>query len=129
MKVAILVDGGYYRKKAMKAFGNISAKDRAIELYSYCNRHLKETLFQKEVHHDLYRIFYYDCPPIDKQVFHPVLKTVVDFSRSDTKSWTIDFFNELSRKRKVALRLGELSENTVHYNLKYDSTKKNYEWL
>lgn len=124
MKVAILVDGGYYRKKAMKAFGNISAKDRAMELYSYCNRHLKETLFKKEVHHDLYRIFYYDCPPIDKQVFHPVLKTVVDFSRSDTKSWTIDFFNELSRKRKVALRLGELSENTVHYNLKYDSTKK-----
>ena len=36
--------------------------------------------------------------------------------------WT--FFNELSRKRKVALRLGELSENTVHYNLKYDTTKK-----
>ena len=72
----------------------------------------------------MYRIFYYDCPPIDKQVFHPVLKTVVDFSRSDTKSWTIDFFYELSRKRKVALRLGELSENTVHYNLKYDSTKK-----
>lgn len=92
MKVAILVDGGYYRKKAMKAFGNISAKDRAMELYSYCNRHLKETLFQKEVHHDLYRIFYYDCPPIDKQVFHPVLGTVVDFSRSDTKSWTNDFF-------------------------------------
>lgn len=124
MKVAILVDGGYYRKKAMKAFGNISAKERATELYSYCNRHLKENVFKKEVHHDLYRIFYYDCPPIDKQVFHPVLKTVVDFSRSDTKSWTIDFFNELSRKRKVALRLGELSENTVHYNLKYDSTKK-----
>ena len=32
MKVAILVDGGYYRKKAMKAFGNISAKERATEL-------------------------------------------------------------------------------------------------
>ena len=72
----------------------------------------------------MYRIFYYDCPPIDKQIFHTLLKRNIDFSRSNTKSWTLDFFNELSRKRKVALRLGELSENTVHYNLKYDTTKK-----
>lgn len=124
MKVAILVDGGYYRKKAAKAFGNIGAKERATELYKYCYRHLKERVFEQEVHHDLYRIFYYDCLPIDKQIFHPLLKRNIDFSRSDTKSWTLNFFNELSRKRKVALRLGELSENTVHYNLKYDTTKK-----
>ena len=42
MKTAILVDGGYYRKKAFNAFGDLDPKQRADELYSYCKRHLTE---------------------------------------------------------------------------------------
>lgn len=124
MKTAILVDGGYYRKRSSSIFGNESAKASAERLYSYCNRHLIETNFKKQVTHDLYKIFYYDCPPVDKQVFHPVLGRTIDFSKSDTKSWTYDFFNELSHKRKIALRLGELSENNAHFNLKEKYTKQ-----
>ena len=48
----------------------------------------------------------------------------IDFSKSDTKIWATDFFNELSKKRKVALRFGELSDNSIHYNLKPNTTKK-----
>lgn len=124
MKVAILVDGGFYRKRSAKIFGHKSPTDRAQELYSYCNRHLKEKHFNQEIHNDLYRLFYYDCPPIDKQVFHPGLQKTIDFSKSDTKQWTLDFFTAISQKRKVALRLGELNENSVNYNLKQDVTKK-----
>lgn len=40
MKTAILVDGGFYRRRAQKVFGDISAQDRAIELATYCKRHL-----------------------------------------------------------------------------------------
>ncbi|HFN9142054.1 TPA: NYN domain-containing protein [Staphylococcus aureus] len=98
--------------------------ERADELYSYCNRHLKETHFKEEIYNKLYRIFYYDCPPIDKIVYHPLLKKNVNFSNTDTKKWTEDFFKEMSKKRKVALRLGELSEYSVEYNLKYSITKK-----
>lgn len=124
MKIAILVDGGYYRKRSTSVLGHKDAKERADELYSYCNRHLKETSYGDEIRHDLYRIFYYDCPPIDKQVFNPVTKKNINFSKSDTKVWTEDFFNALSHKRKVALRLGELNEDSVHYNLKANVTKK-----
>ncbi|HDC5166344.1 TPA: NYN domain-containing protein [Staphylococcus aureus] len=123
-KVAILVDGGYYRKISAKVYGKVTAKERADELYSYCNRHLKETHFKEEIYNKLYRIFYYDCPPIDKIVYHPLLKKNVNFSNTDTKKWTEDFFKEMSKKRKVALRLGELSEYSVEYNLKYSITKK-----
>ena len=42
MKTAILIDGGYYRKKAFNAFGDLEPKQRADELYSYCKRHLTE---------------------------------------------------------------------------------------
>ncbi|TCD54364.1 NYN domain-containing protein [Alloscardovia theropitheci] len=121
MKTAILVDGGYYRKRAYAVFGDKSPQERATELYDYCRNHLREG---NDIRNDLYRIFYYDCPPINTQVYHPLTRKSIDFGRSDTKKWTEEFFNELSHKRKVALRLGELNEKSVHYNLKFDVTKK-----
>ncbi|PTF29303.1 nuclease, partial [Staphylococcus chromogenes] len=48
MKIAVLVDGGYYRKRSQNVFGKVTAKERANELYKYCNRHLKETHFGKD---------------------------------------------------------------------------------
>lgn len=124
MRTAILVDGGYYRKRAASALGQKTAKERAEELYTYCNRHLKDNKYNIEYRDELYRIFYYDCAPISKQVFHPLYDKAIDFAKSDTKKWTEDFFNELSHKRKVALRMGDLSESSVHYNLKSTTTKK-----
>lgn len=53
MKTAILVDGGFYRRKAQKAYGDKSAKDRAIELSNYCKRHLTT----HGENNELYRIF------------------------------------------------------------------------
>lgn len=65
MKVAILVDGGYYRKRATHVLGKKDALERAQELYDYCYKHLFSN--KKDSNPDyLYRIFYYDCPPIDK---------------------------------------------------------------
>lgn len=123
-KVAILVDGGFYRKRSSHVLGHKTEKDRAKELYSYCNRHLKDKHFEETTCDELYRLFYYDCPPIDKQVFHPLLNKTIDFSKSETKQWTNDFFDELSKKRKVALRLGELNEKSICFNLKNEATKK-----
>ena len=39
-KTAILVDGGFYRRRAQAIFGDKSACDRATELERYCLRHL-----------------------------------------------------------------------------------------
>jgi hypothetical protein len=63
MKTAILVDGGFYRRRAQSAFGDQTAQQRAIELSKYCRRHLK----MHGEHSDLYRIFYYDCAPSNKR--------------------------------------------------------------
>lgn len=66
MKTAIFVDGGFYRRRAQKALGNISAQDRAIELANYCKRHLNS---HGENNNELYRIFYYDCPQLQSESF------------------------------------------------------------
>lgn len=120
-KTAILIDGGFYRKRANYLFGTKSPSDRADELIEYCHRHLKsKTSGERE----LYRIFYYDCPPSEKVIYNPLTQKSVNLKKSDQYRWTTDFFNELATKRKVAIRKGELLESNAGYELKPDSLKK-----
>ena len=113
-KTAILVDGGYYRKRAMFLWGKKSAEERANELFQYCLLHISEP----DEPRDLYRIFYYDCPGLTRQITHPLTGTTIDFSKGDGTQWTKDFFDALASKRKVAIRRGELAENQAEYVLK-----------
>lgn len=66
-RTAILIDGGYYRVRSIDLWGKKSAKDRVNELYRYCMLHITKP----EEPRDLYRIFYYDCPPMTKTIRHP----------------------------------------------------------
>ena len=50
-------------------------------------------------------------------------KSNVFFDKTPTYRWTIQFFEELKKKRKVALRLGELSDGTANFNLTPEVTK------
>ncbi len=120
MKTAILVDGGFYRRRAQKTWGDKSAEERAEELANYCKRHLNS---HGECN-DLYRIFYYDCPPSSKRIFHPFLKKQVDLSKTDLYTWTIQFFNELKKKRKFAIRLGKLADEQAYYSIRPNVIKK-----
>ena len=69
------------------------------------------------------RIFYYDCPPIDKNIFNPLTGKNENLGKSDTFRWASCFLDELVHKRKVALRLGRLSDITTGYRLRYDAFK------
>lgn len=113
-KTAILIDGGYYRVRARSLWGSISPSDRAQEVFDYCRLHITKP---KEPR-DLYRIFYYDCPPMTRTFTHPLTGATVDYSKMPGTMWTNDFFRNLVEKRKVALRMGELAESTAHYVLK-----------
>ncbi len=121
-KTAILVDGGFYKKRAAHLWGYVSPSERADELVKYCMRHIKAK--DGNVERQLYRIFYYDCEPIGRHsVYHPLTQKNVDLDKSDTYKWTITFLEELKKKRKLALRLGELSKQT-HYNIRPEVTKQ-----
>ena len=132
MKTAILVDGGYYRKLAKHYAGEKTPLERAAELESYCRKHLRNrdvfTIDEKKQRHyqysDLYRIFYYDCEPVAKKVYHPLLKTSIDFSKQPTFKWMNDFLVCLKEKRKFALRLGFLAGEEAFYTLDNSILKK-----
>lgn len=115
---AILVDGGFYRRKYAKGAEH-TPEEAAAALVKYCYRHLHE--HSRE--HDLHRIFYYDCTPCSKKIFHPLLNRTVDFGKTQHYDWMNQFLKELTKKRKVALRLGTLDEGSATYVLTERATK------
>lgn len=113
-RTAILVDGGYYRVRSMDLWGGKSAKDRADELYTYCMLHITEP----EEPRDLYRVFYYDCPPMTRTMQHPLTGEKIDYAGMPGTRWSNNFYRYLSEKYRVALRMGDLAESTASYTLK-----------
>ena len=83
-KTAILVDGGFYRKRANSLFGHKTPEERASELISYCNKHIDYAT--KDSPNELYRIFYYDCRPLEKTVFNPITQKSVNLKKSELYS-------------------------------------------
>lgn len=126
-KTAILVDGGFYKRVAEKLWGYKEPEQRADELYQYAILHITEKRDAKiELERrELYRIFYYDCPPIENAaVYHPLKKRNVNFnSKNDRYKWNHTFQKTLGEMRKVALRFGKRVTANAKYNLKPDVTK------
>ena len=111
-RMAVLVDGGFYLKRAQNLRGDATPEERAKELVGYCRAHAK--------HEDaeIYRIFYYDCDPAEKQAYHPLHDRTFNLKKSAEHDWKIDFFKALSTKRKVAIRKGQALEGSCRYVLK-----------
>lgn len=122
MSTAVLIDGAYF----VKRFRHIEphhAYDahRAAELAFRCAlSHLAQGPSKAEngrsgepkKKHDLYRIFFYDCPPLEKKLHNPISKKSIDFAQSQEAVFRQSLHNLLKVKRKVALRLGHLASDT-----------------
>jgi uncharacterized LabA/DUF88 family protein len=129
MATAILIDGAFF----IKRFRTIEPKNaydprRAAECaHRWACAHLTPPLprrngagddlrpvrqRQRGQRRDLYRIFFYDCPPLDKKMHNPISGKAVDFAKSKEAQFRNDLHEHLRGMRKVALRLGHLSAYT-----------------
>ncbi len=129
-KTAVLVDGAFFLrryKKIAQSTQPLAPQAVADALFAMCVAHLKPR--QKPKHKqdlprsELYRIFYYDCPPSEKRVHHPLTGRAIHFRKTDVFRFQTDFFRALSKKRKVALRFGHLAEGTAGWRINADSTR------
>lgn len=120
IKTAILVDGGFYRKRARALWGNKTPSERANELNDYCYRHLRDNYENRY----LYRVFYYDCPPIAKNIYNPITQRTESLEKTAEYAWMTEFLKELKHHRKFALRMGRISDTQIHYSLKPEPTKR-----
>lgn len=69
-KVAVLIDGGYFTK----TFREATSKDPWVgDVVALAKRVVEQN-------EELFRIYYYDCPPYDGEVENPIDKTKRDYS-------------------------------------------------
>jgi len=125
MKVAVLVDGSFFIKRYRVLFKN---KDpyNASEIAKKLHWGIIENINRANKHNirrELYRIFYYDCPPLEKRLQNPVTKKGFDSSKSKEAIFRKQLFDELKKSRKLALRLGRLADNGA-WLIRPDKTKE-----
>lgn len=104
-----MIDGGFFVKRFRVLYDKdkqMSGTEVAEHLYTMAMRHVGEK-------NTLYRIFYYDCYPLDKKAHNPITKKAIDFKRTPEYEFKMDLLNALKQKRKVALRMGTLKDNHV----------------
>lgn len=102
---AILVDGSFFLKRYRWCFSggkNHDPKTVAKNMYTMLLSHV--------IDEPLYRILYYDCPPLAKKAHNPISGRSIDFSKTNVSKFRLEFYNELKNYRKVALRLGILKD-------------------
>lgn len=122
MRTAVLVDGGFFAKRASAFWDYNTPKELAGKLHWYCRKHLEQR-YNGEIN-ELYRIFYYDCLPIAKKMHNPISGKAIDFSKTNEFKWRSELHEELKSLRKVALRLGELDERNASWRISTNKLKE-----
>ncbi|RII83311.1 NYN domain-containing protein [Neopusillimonas maritima] len=107
MSAAILIDGAYFIKRFRKIEPHNAYNSRRIAdmAFRYALMHLTD----RSAKLSLYRIFFYDCPPVEKKMHNPISGKAVNFGASKEALFRRELHEQLKRKRKLALRLGTLA--------------------
>jgi uncharacterized LabA/DUF88 family protein len=117
MKTAILIDGGYFLRRFPACYPSKNrqdAKEVAKTAFELALTHLTERRgkppYEVVIQYDLHRIFFYDCPPLTKKAHQPVSRRSIDFGKTPQAIFRQDLHDEIRCLRKMAIRLGHLSE-------------------
>ncbi len=118
--VAILVDSSFYLKQYKKYFKkNNESKKITKDLLTHCLKHIN-----RDEQERLYRIFFYDCPPLSKKIHHPITSQLIDFSKTELAKFRNNLHIQLKQTRNVALRLGRLDEKNARWKIKDPKQEK-----
>ena len=116
MPTAVLVDGAFFIKRfrAIEPHNSHNAERAADCMFRWSVAHLSDRLPQgtdgrPRRRRELYRLFFYDCPPLEKKLHNPVDGKSVDFSKTPEAMFRRELHERLLKKRKLALRLGHHS--------------------
>ncbi|MCK5688387.1 NYN domain-containing protein [Myxococcota bacterium] len=124
MPTAILIDGAFFLKRLHRLKGRKTPAEVAAFVSEMARRHLSpkqhpnsnnetnqpNSRLRKD---ELYRIFFYDCPPLNKKSHNPIANRTIDFSKTEEAKFRNELHAELKKQRKLALRLGDLASNAT----------------
>ncbi|WP_082466916.1 NYN domain-containing protein [Sphingomonas sp. Leaf25] len=129
MSTAIVIDGAYFLRRFGYSFPHLDRNDPAqvawavpyLAGWHLAIRHRSEPHALGDVTQgyrpgessDLYRIFFYDCPPLTKRLHYPISRKSLDLAKTSTALQRQAIHRRLLDARKVALRLGRLNDDVV----------------
>lgn len=139
MPTALVIDGAYFLRRFRWSFPFLNPDDpasvaHAVRWMSFWHLHhrMRPKLMEKSTEHakfdpaegdELYRIFFYDCPPLTKKMHRPVSGKAIDLSKTPEAQFRFSVHDELQKVRKLALRLGRL-DRASEWRLKSSSVKR-----
>jgi uncharacterized LabA/DUF88 family protein len=144
MPTAIVIDGAYFLRRFRHSFPSLniqSAEEVALGVVALAAYHVAVRLqaspllnaigmdsdgFRPEETPELYRIFFYDCPPMTKRMHLPVSKRSINWGKTEDAVLRKELHTKLNETRKVALRLGRLNEEYAGWRPKPGTVSK---WL
>ncbi|WP_231223224.1 NYN domain-containing protein [Helicobacter pylori] len=125
-KVAILVDGDFFircykshlKKQSGDKYKDLNPKKLAHDIHTHCLMHINKE------NEELYRIFFYDCKPLEKKVHYPHTQKALDLSKSSTYKERKELHEHLISKPCLALRLGYLDANNARWVIRDQEKEK-----
>ena len=106
-RIAYIVDCGFFTKKFKLINGKFPSANE-VETYIVSI----QTYIQKKYvsgPSEIYRIFFYDCPPFEKKLTNPIDQSILDLSQTKSFKDNKKLQNSLKQKAYFALRLGQLN--------------------
>lgn len=110
MKTAVLVDGGFFLRRFPHIFPTKMGNDPDIVARAVLGLAVDHVRRLERTRNDLYRIFFYDCPPLTKKLHLPISGKPIDMAKTEPARFRLALHEALKRQRKIALRLGRLSD-------------------
>jgi uncharacterized LabA/DUF88 family protein len=126
MPTAFVIDGAYFLRRFKNCFPNLDATEPeqivtglgwmvAMHMrYRLNDKAPVGALTERELNFhespELYRIFFYDCPPLSARVHKPISKQAMHLANTPEALLRNSLHIRLRQTRKIALRLGRLSQ-------------------
>lgn len=140
MPTAVVIDGAFFLRRFTHVFPALnptSADDIALGVVAMAGWHVAVRLhaapawanvqgenFHPEESPELYRIFFYDCPPLTKRLHLPISRRSLHLGSTVEAQLRSAVHRRLHQTRKVAVRLGRLNEKFSAWRPKPDAVKR-----
>ena len=128
MKCAILIDLDFFIRRYSKLTDTLysSSEEKAQKFAKYLLQHSQKHLNYKNDKYELFRIYVYDCPPLNKKMHHPLTNKLIDFTKTDIAIFRNTLHQEIKKMPKTALRLGKLDDDNVKWIISSDKKYKKF---
>ena len=97
-KSAIMLDAGYLKPQLGKALRSFPTARNVIDFTNKCIQPDEE----------LFRVYYYDCPPYEGQSINPISRAQIDFSKTRACNREKSLQDALAIQDHIAFRKGSL---------------------